>query len=59
MTFLHILKRSSSACAAAILLLASVSCLRAQNATLTDSIPSVPGSWSTFNGDYSGDGSAC
>ena len=54
MTFLHILKRSSSACAAAILLLASVSCLRAQNATLTDSIPSVPGSWSTFNGDYSG-----
>ena len=54
MTFLHILKRSSSARAAALMLLASAGCLLAQNATLTDSIPSVKGSWPTFNGDYSG-----
>ena len=39
MTFLHILKRSSSAWAAALLLMAAPSCLLAQNATLTDSIP--------------------
>ena len=54
MTFLHILKRSSSTRIMALLLLASASCLPAQNSTLTDSIPSVTGSWPTFNGDYSG-----
>jgi alcohol dehydrogenase (cytochrome c) len=54
MTFLHILKRSSSARAIIFLLLASAGCLLAQNSTLKDSIPSVQGSWPTFNGDYSG-----
>jgi alcohol dehydrogenase (cytochrome c) len=54
MTFLHILKRLSSARILGLLLLASAGSLFAQNSTLTDSIPSVKGSWPTFNGDYSG-----
>ena len=54
MTFLHILKRSSSAWVAALLLMAAPSCLLAQNATLPDSTAAVKGSWPTFNGDYSG-----
>ena len=54
MTFLHILKRSSRAQAAVLLLLASVSSMLAQNSTVTDSIQTVHGSWPTFNGDYSG-----
>jgi alcohol dehydrogenase (cytochrome c) len=54
MTFLHILKRSSSTVAFVLWLLANSGCVVAQNATLTDSIPSVQGSWPTFNGDYSG-----
>ncbi len=52
--FLHIWKRSSSAARVGLLLLGSAGCLLGQNATLTDSIPSVQGSWPTFNGDYSG-----
>ena len=54
MTFLPTLKRSNSAWLAALLILAGACCVPAQNATLTDSIPSVKGSWPTFNGDYSG-----
>ena len=47
-------KRLSRSGKLGLLLLAAAGCLTAQNATLTDSIPSPSNSWPIFNGDYSG-----